>query len=244
MNMAAITPQPHPESLQASQVPHLPAQGLPRRVVVGITGASGAVLGVQVLRLLRELPGVESHLVVSDAGWLTLRHETHLSRQEVVALAHHHYGCAEIGAAIASGSFATCGMVIAPCSMRSLAAVAHGLADNLLTRAADVTLKERRPLVLLAREAPLNLAHLRNMLAVTEMGGIIFPPVPAYYRQPQTLEEATLHTAQRVLHLLGLGALGTADANYASDAAAWQWQGLAAQSVPASPAASAAASKP
>ncbi|MDO4769413.1 MAG: UbiX family flavin prenyltransferase [Brachymonas sp.] len=213
----------------------MPVQGQPRRIVVGITGASGALLGVQLLRLLRDLPGVESHLVVSDAGWLTLRHETDLSRQELIALAHRHYGCAEIGAAIASGSFVTGGMVIAPCSMRSLAAVAHGLADNLLTRAADVTLKERRPLVLLAREAPLNLAHLRNMLAVTEMGGIIFPPVPAYYRQPQTLQEATLHTAQRVLHLLGLGAgaLGAADEAPAPDAAAWQWQGLTAQRAPA-----------
>lgn len=221
MNMAAFLPHPP-----------RPSGNGPCRIVVGITGASGAQLGVQLLQLLRELPGVESHLVVSDAGWLTLRHETHLSRQEIIALAHRHYGCAEIGAAIASGSFVTGGMVIAPCSMRTLAAVAHGLADNLLTRAADVTLKERRPLVLLAREAPLNLAHLRNMLAVSEMGGIVFPPVPAYYRQPQTLQEATLHTAQRVLHLLGLGAAASGVA-HVPDAAAWQWPGLAEQNAPA-----------
>lgn len=222
MNMAALSPHPHPGSLQTPC-------GQPRRVVVGITGASGAQLGVQLLQLLRGLPDVQSHLVVSDAGWLTLRHETGLSRQEVVALADQHHGCAEVGAAIASGSFATCGMVIAPCSMRTLGAVAHGLADNLLTRAADVTLKERRPLVLLAREAPLNLAHLRNMLAVTEMGGIIFPPVPAYYRQPQTLQEATLHTAQRVLQLLGLLPVPEEDSALESTLKStlnWQWQGL------------------
>lgn len=218
MNMAVLSPHPRPSPLQPA--------GSPRRVVVGITGASGVALGVQLLQLLRELPEVESHLVVSDAGWLTLRHETNLSRQEVIALADQHYGCAEVGAAIASGSFDTCGMVVAPCSMRSLAAVAHGLADNLLTRAADVTLKERRKLVLLAREAPLNLAHLRNMLAVTEMGGIVFPPVPAYYRQPQTLQEATLHTAQRVLHLLGLLPLPEEESAPESTLN-WQWQGLA-----------------
>ena len=142
----------------------------PRRVVVGITGASGAVLGVQLLRQLRELPQVESHLVVTDAGWLTLRHEMNMSQQQVAALAHQHYACSEVGAAIASGSFACSGMVIAPCSMRTLASVAHGMADNLLTRAADVALKERRRLVLLVREAPFNLAHLRNMVAVTEIG--------------------------------------------------------------------------
>ena len=188
----------------------------PRRVVVGITGASGAVLGVQLLRQLRELPQVESHLVVTDAGWLTLRHEMNMSQQQVAALVHQHYACSEVGAAIASGSFACSGMVIAPCSMRTLASVAHGMADNLLTRAADVALKERRRLVLLVREAPFNLAHLRNMVAVTEMGGIVFPPVPAYYQQLQSLDEATRHTVQRVLNLLDI----------APAPASNQWQGL------------------
>lgn len=195
----------------------------PRRVVVGITGASGAVLGVQLLCLLRELPGVESHLVVTDAGWLTLRHEMDMSPQQVTALAHQHHACSEIGAAIASGSFACCGMVVAPCSIRTLAAVANGMADNLLTRAADVTLKERRKLVLLVREAPLNLAHLRNMVAVTEMGGIVFPPVPAYYHKPQSLDEATHHTVWRALGLLGLGADAVDE-----PAQPLAWQGLRA----------------
>ncbi len=202
---------------------HTPPAMQPRRVVVGITGASGAALGVQLLRQLRAWPGVESHLVVSDAGWLTLRHEMGLAPQEVAALAHRHYDCAEVGAAIASGSFASCGMVIAPCSMHTLAAVAHGMADSLLTRAADVALKERRKLVLLVREAPLNLAHLRNMVAVTEMGGIVFPPVPAYYHKPQSLDEATHHTVLRVLGLLGLG--GDAAGGPAQPL---QWQGLPA----------------
>ncbi|MDO5653237.1 MAG: UbiX family flavin prenyltransferase [Brachymonas sp.] len=176
----------------------------PRRVVVGISGASGALLGVRLLQALRALPGVESHLVVSDAGWLTLRHEMEMDEAQVVALADVHYACRDVGAAIASGSFACHGMVVAPCSMRTLGAIAHGLSDNLLTRAADVTLKERRRLVLLAREAPLNLAHIRNMAAVTEMGGIVFPPVPAYYAKPTTMEDAAQHTVARVLGLLGL----------------------------------------
>ena len=187
MNMAALSPHSHPGSLQTPC-------GQPRRVVVGITGASGAQLGVQLLQLLRGLPDVQSHLVVSDAGWLTLRHEAGLSRQEVVALAYQHHGCAEVGAAIASGSFETLGMLIAPCSMRSLAAIAHGMSDNLLTRAADVMLKERRRLVLMARETPLNLAHIDNMRRVTEMGGIIFPPVPAFYHRPQSIDDLLTHS--------------------------------------------------
>lgn len=189
----------------------------PRRVVVGITGASGAVLGVQLLRQLRELPQVESHLVVTDAGWLTLRHEMNMSQQQVAALAHQHYACSEVGAAIASGSFACSGMVIAPCSMRTLGAIAHGMGDNLLTRAADVVLKERRRLIVLPREAPLNLAHIRNMLAVTEMGGIVFPPVPAYYHQPHSMEDATRHTVARVIDLLALPHTAPASVT---------WQGL------------------
>ncbi len=185
-----------------------------RRVVVGISGASGAVLGVRLLQALRQVPSVEIHLVVSDAGLLTLRHEMNMEEAQVAALASHYHSCRNVGATIASGAFACHGMVVAPCSMRTLAAVAHGLADNLLTRAADVTLKERRKLILLVRETPLNLAHLRNMVAVTEMGGIIFPPVPAYYHRPQSMEDATGLTVARVLDLLELPQTGAA------------WQGL------------------
>ena len=191
------------------------ASGTPvHRVVVGISGASGAVLGVRLLQALRQVPSVESHLVVSDAGLLTLRHEMNMEEAQVAALAAHYHPCRNVGATIASGAFACHGMVVAPCSMRTLAAVAHGLADNLLTRAADVTLKERRKLILLVRVTPLNLAHLRNMVAVTEMGGIIFPPVPAYYHQPQSMEEATGLTVTRVLDLLDV------------PHAAISWQGL------------------
>ena len=176
----------------------------PRRIVVAITGASGAVYGWRLLQLLRELPGMETHLTVSDAGWLNLRHELGLEREAVSALAHRWHDASDIGAAIASGSFQSHAMVVAPCSMRTLAAVAHGLADNLITRAADVMLKERRRLVLLARETPLNLAHLRNMVSVTEMGAIVFPPVPAFYQRPQTVDALVDHTVSRLVDLLDL----------------------------------------
>lgn len=179
------------------------APGL-RRIVVGISGASGSVLGLRLLQALRAMPEVETHLVVSEAGWLNLQHELQLGRSELQALAHQLHDARDLGATIASGSFAVHGMAIAPCSMRTLAAVAHGLSDNLLTRAADVALKERRRLVLLAREAPLSLVHLRNMVSVTEMGAVVFPPVPAYYHRPTTLDEATDHTVARVLDLLDL----------------------------------------
>ncbi|TWI61818.1 4-hydroxy-3-polyprenylbenzoate decarboxylase [Pseudoduganella lurida] len=175
-----------------------------RRIIVAITGATGAVYGVRLLQMLRELPGVETHLVISDAAVLTLHEETGLARREVEALAHVVHKTHNVGASIASGSFATDAMVIAPCSMKTLAAVAHGLADNLVARAADVTLKERRRLVLMVRETPFNLAHLRNMTAVTEMGGIIFPPLPAFYHRPQTIAELVDHTVARVIDLLGL----------------------------------------
>ncbi|MEN9474002.1 MAG: hypothetical protein RIS48_722 [Pseudomonadota bacterium] len=176
----------------------------PRRIVVGISGASGSVLGLRLLQALRAMPEVETHLVVSEAGWLNLQHELQLGRSELQALAHQLHDARDLGASIASGSFAVHGMAIAPCSMRTLAAVAHGLSDNLLTRAADVALKERRRLVLLAREAPLSLVHLRNMVSVTEMGAVVFPPVPAYYHHPKTLDEATDHSVARVLDLLDL----------------------------------------
>ena len=175
-----------------------------KRVIVGISGASGAVYGARLLQALREVKGIESHLVVSDAGWRNLRHELDMQRAEVEALADVVHDLANVGASIASGSFAAHGMVVAPCSMRTLAAIAHGLADNLLTRAADVVLKERRRLVLLTRESPLHLVHLRNMATVTELGGIICPPMPAFYLRPSTIGEIVDHSVARALDLLGL----------------------------------------
>jgi flavin prenyltransferase len=172
------------------------------RVVVGITGASGAVYALRLLQRLR-VGGHETHLVVSPAGVLNVHHELGLDRGALEALADHAYSPADVGAPIASGSFATDAMVVTPCSMRTLAAVAHGLSDNLLTRAADVMLKERRRLVLMVRETPFNLAHLRNMTAVTEMGGVIFPPLPAFYHRPKTIDEMVDDTVERVLALIG-----------------------------------------
>ena len=173
------------------------------RVVVGITGATGAVYAVRLLARLTAA-GVETHLVLSPAGVLNAHHELGLDRHALEALADHAYNPADIGAAIASGSFHSDAMVVAPCSMRTLAAIAHGLSDNLLTRAADVALKERRRLVLLVRETPFNLAHLRNMTLVTEMGGVIFPPLPAFYHRPQSIDEMVDDTVERVLALIGI----------------------------------------
>jgi 2,5-furandicarboxylate decarboxylase 2 len=172
-----------------------------KRLIVGITGASGAVYGVRLLEALRQIQGWESHLVVSPSGLLTLSQELGLRRADVEALADQVHGVRDVGASIASGSFQSAGMVVAPCSMRTLASIAAGLSDNLLTRAADVILKERRRLVLLARETPLHLVHLRNMVTVTEMGGIICPPVPAFYQQPSTIDDLLNHTVGRVLDL-------------------------------------------
>ena len=173
-----------------------------RRIIVAISGASGAVYGSRLLEALRDAPGVETHLVVSDAGWRNLEQEQRLDRAALQALAHHVHDVRDVGAAIASGSFRCAGMAIAPCSMRTLAAVAHGLGDNLITRAADVVLKERRRLVLVARESPLNLAHLRNMVSVTEMGAVVCPPVPAFYTRPQTIADIVDGSVARVLDLL------------------------------------------
>jgi polyprenyl P-hydroxybenzoate/phenylacrylic acid decarboxylase-like protein len=175
-----------------------------RRLVVALTGASGAAYGVRLLRELRAARGWESHLVLSEAGALTCFHELKMGRKDVERLAHRAYRPRDIAAAIASGSFLAEGMVIAPCSMKTLAAVAHAHADDLASRAADVALKERRRLVLLVRETPLNLAHLRNMVAVTEMGGIVFPPVPALYARPKTIDDLVAHTVARVLDLFGI----------------------------------------
>jgi len=183
---------------------HLAASSPAKRIIVAISGASGAIYGVRLLQVLRGLGNVQTHLTVSDAGLLNLQQELDMSRAQIEALADVAYPVREVGAAIASGSFQCDGMVVAPCSMRMLAAVAHGLSDNLMARAADVTLKERRRLILMVRETPLNLAHLRNMTSVTEMGGIIFPPVPSFYHRPQTLAEMVDHTVSRVIDLLGL----------------------------------------
>jgi 4-hydroxy-3-polyprenylbenzoate decarboxylase len=176
----------------------------PQRLVIAITGATGAVYGVRLLQVLQAIPAVETHLVVSDAAVLTLHQETGMQRKEVEALAHVVHKQHNVGAAIASGSFQSDGMIVAPCSMKTLASVAHGLSDNLVARAADVALKERRRLVLMVRETPFNLAHLRNMTAVTEMGGIIFPPLPSFYHRPQSIAEMVDHTVARVLDLFSI----------------------------------------
>jgi flavin prenyltransferase len=175
------------------------------RIVVGITGASGALYGVKLLERLKAL-GVYTHLVATPAGVLNVHHELGLDRAGLEALASESHPAGDVGACIASGSHRTQAMVVAPCSMKSLAAIAHGFGDNLLTRAADVTLKERRRLVLMVRETPFNLAHLRNMTAVTEMGAVVFPPLPAFYHRPQTIDELVADTVERVVELLGVDA--------------------------------------
>lgn len=173
------------------------------RMVVGISGASGFVYGVRLLGLLRALD-VETHLVVTRSALLTMAHETPYKLADVIDRATHYHRADDMAAGIASGSFRALGMIVAPCSMKSLAEIATGVSSTLLTRAADVTLKERRRLVLMVRETPLNLAHLRNMTAVTEMGGIVFPPVPGFYQRPKTIDDLVDHTVGRVLDLLGL----------------------------------------
>lgn len=172
-------------------------------IVVAITGATGAIYGVRLLAALRA-GGARTHLVVSRAGWLTLHDEMGMDRAALRDAADVYHDQNEVGASIASGSFRHDGMVIAPCSMKTLAAVAHGLDDNLISRAADVTLKERRKLVMLARETPLTLAHLRNMTLVTEMGAVVMPPLPAFYAKPESIEAMVDYTVQRVLDQLGL----------------------------------------
>lgn len=175
-----------------------------RRLVIGVTGATGAVYTVRLLQVLQSCPDVETHLVISPSGVLNIKYELDIGRHEIQALADQVHSFRDVGATLASGSFPTAGMVIVPCSMRTLAAVAHGLSDNLITRAADVTLKERRRLVMMVRETPFNLAHLRNMTAVTEMGGIIFPPMPAFYLRPNSIDDIVDHTVMRVLELFDI----------------------------------------
>jgi 4-hydroxy-3-polyprenylbenzoate decarboxylase len=187
-----------------------------QRLVVGITGATGAVYGVRLLQRAREL-GVQTHVVLTPAGVLNAHHELGLDRRQIEALADQAHAPGDIGACIASGSFEAAAMAVAPCSMKTLAAIALGLSDNLLTRAADVMLKERRRLLLMVRETPLNLAHLRNMTAAIEMGAIVFPPLPAFYHRPASIDEMVAETTERALVLLGV-----------TGAAPQQWQGLRA----------------
>jgi len=174
-----------------------------QRLVVGISGASGMIYGVRLLEVLRELP-VETHLVMTRTAEVTLAYETRTKVAEVQALAHTCHAIADMAAAISSGSFQTMGMVIAPCSVRSMAEIASGVTTSLLTRAADVTLKERRRLVLMVRESPLHLGHLRNMASLAEMGAVIAPPMPAFYSRPKTLDDIINHSLGRVLDLFGL----------------------------------------
>jgi 4-hydroxy-3-polyprenylbenzoate decarboxylase len=187
----------------------------PRRLIVAMTGASGAIYGLRLLELLHAARQFETHLLISAAGEQVLKHELNLHRRDLEPLADKVYDVHNIGAAIASGSYKTEGMIVAPCSMKTLSAIAHGYADNLIIRAADVVLKERRKLVLLVRETPLNLIHLRNMTTVTEAGGIIFPPVPAFYQQPASVDDIVLHSVKRILGQFDL-----------SQAEPFEWCGL------------------
>jgi flavin prenyltransferase len=174
-----------------------------RRLVVGITGASGAVYGIRALELLRPL-GIETHLVVSAAAAITIAHETRLTLADIRALADVVHDRGNVAAAIASGSYSTIGMLVAPCSVKTMAEIASGVTASLLSRAADVTLKERRRLVLMVRETPLHAGHLRTMLQLTEMGAIVMPPVPAFYADPQTLDDIVTQSVGRALDLFGL----------------------------------------
>lgn len=177
-----------------------------QRLIVAITGASGAIYGVRLLEMLRAMPAVESHLIVTSGGRATLAHEMSMSYAEVAALADLTYPEKEIAAAISSGSFLTAGMIVAPCSIKTLSGIANSYSDNLVIRAADVVLKERRRLALLVRETPLHATHLRLMSEVTAAGGIVVPPVPAFYHRPVTIDDIVNQTVGRVLDLFGLHA--------------------------------------
>ncbi|RLA49468.1 MAG: 3-octaprenyl-4-hydroxybenzoate carboxy-lyase [Gammaproteobacteria bacterium] len=188
-----------------------------KKIIVAITGATGSVYGTRLLEILQTIEEVESHLILSDAGALTARYELGLDKKTIAALADVTHSPKDIGATLSSGSFITHGMIIAPCSMKTLGSIANGIADNLVSRAADVVLKERRKLVLLARETPLNLIHLRNMTTLSEMGAIIAPPVPAFYTQPESIDDIVNHTIGRVLDTLDIDHV-----DYSR-----RWQGLA-----------------
>jgi 4-hydroxy-3-polyprenylbenzoate decarboxylase len=189
--------------MSESRTENDPAIAAPKRIIVGISGASGAVYGIAALKLLRAV-GVETHLVVSRAAQTTIAHELSMRPAEVFALADVAYGIQDIGAAISSGSFLTEGMIVAPCSIRTVSEIATGVTSTLLTRAADVILKDRRRLVLMVRETPLHLGHQRTLAQVTEMGAIVMPPVPAFYSKPQTIDDIVGHSVGRALDLLGI----------------------------------------
>jgi 4-hydroxy-3-polyprenylbenzoate decarboxylase len=192
-----------------------------RRIAVGISGASGAIYGIRFLELLRSMPGVESHLIVSAAAKRTIVEETDYTVHDVEALAPHRYSNKDIGASLASGSFKTEGMVVVPCSIKTAAAIAHCLADTLIARAADVTLKEGRPLILVVRETPLHLGHLRVLTALAEMGAVLLPPMPAFYNRPKQIDDLVTHTLARVLDRLRL-----------PQTLVPEWQGMAARALP------------
>lgn len=173
------------------------------RIIIGITGASGIIYGIRLLELLRSTP-IETHLIVSKSAQLTMKYETNLSLAELKALADVYHVWNDVGASIASGSFQTQGMIIAPCSMKSLAEIAHGTSDNLIGRAADVTLKERRKLVLMPRESPLHLGHLKNMVSLTQQGAIIYPAMPAFYMKPKTIDDIINYSIGRLLDLFAI----------------------------------------
>ena len=174
-----------------------------QHIIIGITGSSGIIYGIRLLEILKQLE-IITHLIITPTGLITLTYETDLCKSDLIALADVYHPYKDLTASIASGSFQTMGMIVAPCSMKSLSEIAHGIGSNLLTRAADVTLKERRRLVLLPREAPLHKGHINNMLQVTDMGGIIFPPVPAFYQRPQTVNDIINDTVGRVLDLFAI----------------------------------------
>ena len=179
-----------------------------KRLVISITGATGAIYGVRMLQVLQQQDDWESHLVISGAGLVNLKYELEMERSELVALADVTHGINDIAASIASGSFKTEGVVVAPCSMKTLAAIAHGFGDNLISRSVDVALKERRRVVIMPRETPLNLAHIRNMASVTEMGGIIFPPMPAFYNKSNSIAAMVDEGVGRILDLYGVNVDG------------------------------------
>ncbi|MGR8979997.1 MAG: UbiX family flavin prenyltransferase [Gammaproteobacteria bacterium] len=179
-----------------------------KRLIIAMTGATGAIYGVRMLQVLKPQDEWETHLVISDAGTVNLKHELDMKRSDLYRLADVTHGIDDIAASISSGGFKTEGMIIAPCSMKTLAAVAHGFGDNLISRAADVVLKERRRLVVMPRETPLNLIHIRNMATVTEMGGIIFPPMPAFYNKSDSLSAMVDESVGRVLDMFGVNVEG------------------------------------
>jgi 4-hydroxy-3-polyprenylbenzoate decarboxylase len=179
-----------------------------KRLIIAITGATGAIYGVRMLQVLQAQEAWETHLVISSAGLVNLKHELDMTRDDLSALADVTHGIHDIAATIASGGFKTQGMIIAPCSMKTLSAVAHGFGDNLISRAADVALKERRRVVIMPRETPLHLVHIRNMATVTEMGGIIFPPMPAFYSKNNSISAMVDEAVGRILDMYGVDVTG------------------------------------